>query len=102
MLAQTSLLAQTAAGFNPVDGGVLVLYDTQHWIAVACSDNKVLMANSLASQAVLPLVARQIMHLFAQHVDANGHMVVKRVLCSAADCVRLRGVHSSVRLRVGR
>jgi len=29
--------------------------DLQHWIAVACSDEEVLMANSLASQAVSPL-----------------------------------------------
>ena len=59
----------------------------QHWIAVACSDEEVLMANSLASQAVSPLVARELKQLFAQHV---GNMVVKEVRCiqqpNASDC----------------
>jgi len=61
--------------------------DLQHWIAVACSDEEVLMANSLASQAVSPLVARELKQLFAQHV---GNMVVKQVRCAqqpnASDC----------------
>ena len=87
---QTSLLAQSTDGFQPVTRGMQVLYDWNHWVAVACYEGNILVANSLGDAAVSPLVTKQLKQLFQQQVNANGEMQVHIVRCAqqsnASDC----------------
>ena len=38
-------MAQAASGFNPVTEGRQIVYDNCHWVAAACSDGEVVLAN---------------------------------------------------------
>jgi len=61
-----------------------------HWVATACDDDEVLMANRLGD-SISPLVGKQLKQLYVHHcVDANGEMEVIMVRCiqqpNASDC----------------
>jgi len=44
---QSSLVVQVPGGFDCVESGFQLIYDTVHWVAVCCQNNKVMFANSM-------------------------------------------------------
>jgi len=88
--AQTSLLAHSLPAFQPVDHDCMqILYDVHHWVATACVDGEVLVANSLG-EAISPTVARQLKAIYGHLVGVDGLLDVCMVPCAqqpnGSDC----------------
>jgi hypothetical protein len=74
--AQTTLLSQSTAGFEPVDSEtVQVLYEQHHWVATACMGGAVLVADSL-HRPISPELARQLRQLYAVQLTSAGNLRV--------------------------
>jgi len=58
-----------------------VLYSPNHWVAVACDGNEVVVADSLGCN-ITPLVAKQLKELYRHRVDDNGLLTVNIVRCT--------------------
>jgi len=78
---QTTLLAQSASGFNAVTSeSVMMLHGNQHWVTAAGTADGVLYMDSLRShQQITAYVARQLLQLFATFVDDQGKLRMKTV-----------------------
>jgi hypothetical protein len=86
---QTTLLAEGAGGFEPATGEtVMVIHDRNHWVAVACINDEVLVADS-AHRALSREVKKQLRELF-QGLIGNDGLRVRIVPCAtqpnAIDC----------------
>ena len=66
-----------------------VLYDSSHWVAVACDQTEVVLADSLG-KPVSSLVSKQLKQLYRHRVDDNGELNVSVVRCvqqpNGSDC----------------
>ena len=60
--SQTSLLAHGGGGFRSVHRGMQVVYVQDHWVAVGCDEDEVVLANS-SGNAISPLVCQQMKQL---------------------------------------
>jgi len=76
---QTTLLAQSASGFNAVTSeSVMMLHGNQHWVTAAGTADGVLYMDSLRShQQITAYVAQQLLQLFATFVDDQGKLRMK-------------------------
>jgi len=61
---QSSLVVQVPGGFDRVDSGFQIIYDTVHWVAVCCQNDKVPYANSMDDN-ISPFVVQQLKQLYA-------------------------------------
>lgn len=89
---QTSLIAQGVdGGFKPVtrDGHMRIMYDQDHWVAVAHGRGQILLADSLGSK-VSQTIVLQLKQLFANEVQDDGLLPVLKVMCAqqahGSDC----------------
>lgn len=80
-LNQSTLLAQGAGGFVPVQHeSIQILYDRDHWIASAYIGGHVLYADSLG-RGVSVLIARQLRQLYAIQIGSDGRLEVQLIPC---------------------
>jgi len=69
--SQTTLLAQSASGFNAVTSeSVMILHGNPHWVTAAGTQDGVIMDSLRPHQQITAYVARQLLKLFATFVDA--------------------------------
>ena len=67
---------------SQVDRGMQVIYANHHWVAAACENDEVFVANSLMSSGdISPLVAQQLKQLYAHRLDQDGKLEVCLVRC---------------------
>lgn len=88
--AQTSLLAQGGGGFRPsTTENMQILYDHNHWVAVAKVGEHVLVADSLGHD-VSEGIAKQLKQLFPFARKEDGTLHATLVTCAqqpnASDC----------------
>lgn len=90
--AQTTLLSQGAGVFRPEEeGSMQLLYDHQHWVAVAHTKEHVIVADSLGEgHPVSEEIVRQLKQLFPTSVKSDGYLTLKSVQCAqqsnGSDC----------------
>ena len=87
--AQTSLLVQSSCGFKPINSGIRIVYAHNHWVAVACHDGNIFVANSLP-ETFSDVLIKQLKEMFVHHLDERGQLQVYSVRCAqqpnASDC----------------
>jgi len=57
-----------------------VVYAQDHWVAVGCDEDEVVLANS-SGNAISPLVCQQMKQLYRHGVDEDGQLQVNVVRC---------------------
>jgi hypothetical protein len=87
---QTTLLGEGACGFSAVAGEMMmVIHDSEHWVACASIANEVLLADS-AHRPVSVGVRKQLKELFKGMTQEDGKLEVRIVPCAtqqnAFDC----------------
>jgi len=60
---------------------IQIVYDTNHWVAMAFVENEAYVANSLGNN-ISPLVSEQLKELYHHRVSATGSLAVNLVQCS--------------------
>lgn len=79
---QSTVMAQSVTGFDQrQEEGIQILFDNNHWIAVACMAGQILIGDSLR-RTVSPNLATQIKQLYPSLVDSNGNLPVTFVECA--------------------
>ena len=58
-----------------------ILYDSNHWVAVACVRDEIYVADSLGKENISAVVAKQLQQLYASHLSSDDVMEVNLVTC---------------------
>ena len=79
---QTTVMAQAQTGFDAVtEESFQVVYAASPWVAAACVDGQVMIANSLGD-TLSPTLCKQLKQLYATLLSPTGHLTVNLVDCA--------------------